>query len=108
MKQVSPQEFMEALTAHKGDGRVAFIDVRQPDEYDQGHIAGVRNIPIETLTKYTNELSAMDTIFIHCLHGIRGTRAMELLSAEGVTGVLANLKGGLTAWQRTGYPVVKV
>ncbi len=81
------------------------VDVRQPDEYNQGFIAGAVNIPLRELAKNLSALPGMDKeIVVVCNTGHRGAIGMAILR---MLGYKANtLDGGMQAWQAARLPVV--
>ena len=78
------------------------IDVRSPDEYALGHIAGAVNVPIETLPLAAVRLPD-GPVIATCSMGGRCGRAAELLDLTGRTAFSIN--GGTKAWQAAGYPI---
>lgn len=74
------------------------LDVRTPQEYQEGHIPGSVNIPLQTLSRAANIISAKDTpIFVHCLSGSRSRQAAAQLNRMGYLNV-ENI-GGISAWR---------
>ena len=81
------------------------LDVRQPDEYRAGHIAGSTLIPLGELTARIGELPQDREILCVCRSGSRSGSAVRLLSSKGYKAV--NLSGGIFAWQHAGLPIKK-
>jgi rhodanese-related sulfurtransferase len=81
------------------------IDVRQPDEFRQGHIAGAKLIPLGELYKHIKELSKGREIVCVCASGNRSRSAAKILAKDGFTAF--DLQGGMTAWRRAKLPVQK-
>lgn len=79
------------------------LDVRQPEEYQSGHIAGAKLIPLEQLTSRLNDLPRDREIVCVCRSGSRSGAATRQLQAAGYT--CYNLSGGMIAWQRAGLAV---
>lgn len=79
------------------------IDVRSPEEYAGGHIAGARNVPIDLLPNGLDGV-ADGPVITTCSMGGRGGRAAQLLDAAGYTAF--TIDGGTKAWQAAGLPVV--
>jgi rhodanese-related sulfurtransferase len=79
------------------------IDVRTPDEYATGHIAGAINVPINTLPTGADALPD-GPVITACGSGGRGGRAADLLDLAGRTAF--TIDGGTKAWQAAGLPVV--
>jgi len=83
------------------------VDVRSPERYQTGHIAGARNVPFDRLTDEADKRlgQAKDRpILAYCDNGMSGARATSLLRKLGFTKVF-NLRGGLDAWRRESYPL---
>ena len=81
------------------------IDVRQPDEYHQGHIAGAKLIPLRELRKRMKELPQGREIVCVCASGNRSGAAAKVLAKEGFT--VFDMQGGMHAWRRMKFPVQK-
>jgi rhodanese-related sulfurtransferase len=81
------------------------LDVRQPEEYKQGHIPGAKLIPLGDLGKRIKELPSNREIICICRSGNRSRSATEQLNAAGYKA--SNLKGGMISWSRHGLPVKK-
>lgn len=79
------------------------LDVRQPDEYSAGHIAGATLIPLGELNARLNKLPKDREIICVCRSGNRSSTATRQLTAAGYNAV--NLRGGMNAWQHAGLPV---
>ncbi len=83
------------------------IDVREPDEYVQGHAPGSTLIPLGQLEKRLSEISAYKDkpITLICRSGNRSASALKVLEKAGFTGAV-NVLGGMNAWARAGLPVL--
>ena len=67
------------------------IDVREPQEYASGHVAGAINLPPSKLMSNLAELSsiAKDTeIILYCRSGSRSNVAMQILKTKGYTNLI--------------------
>ena len=73
------------------------IDVREPHEWEICHIEGARLLPLSELPSRLNEIDGHKEIVLHCHHGMRSMRALEMLRAAGFS-KLRNLMGGIDAW----------
>ncbi len=73
------------------------IDVRQPKEYDQGHIPGAKLIPLPQLQDRLQEIDADKPVYVYCAVGGRSRVAAQMLSSQGFADVV-NMKGGFKAW----------
>jgi len=81
------------------------LDVRDDEEYDQGHIAGARHLYVGYLRDKAEELELDPDVplVVACSIGHRSGLAVSILLAKGFKDV-RNLLGGMTAWQRLGLP----
>jgi rhodanese-related sulfurtransferase len=80
------------------------LDVREPDEYRQGHVAGSTLIPLNQLSLRIDELPRERPIVAICRSGNRSGVAAGLLMRAGFQDV-ANVTGGIIRWQQQGLPV---
>jgi rhodanese-related sulfurtransferase len=82
----------------------ALIDVREPDEYEAGHVPGAQHIPLGTVVDRLDEVPQVDgQIYVICAKGGRSHRAAEFYRSKGIDAV--NVAGGTTAWIEAGEPV---
>ena len=89
---------MERLKDYYAQESAILIDVRQPDEYEKGHIPGARSIPLQKLRDFSLEVTDMDTpIYVYCLSGARSARAVRALQGVGFTAVTD--LGGISNYQ---------
>ncbi len=79
------------------------VDVREPIEWDGGHIAGAVHVPLrEVPARIAAELTAHDApVLVYCQSGARSSRVAEFLVAQGHTNV-ANLNARLGDWRAAG------
>ena len=62
------------------------VDVRTPEEYAGGHVAGSRNLPLQMITQVEDEIPEKDTpVFVYCQSGARSRRAAAFLEKIGYT-----------------------
>jgi len=94
------------LKARMEAGDIVLVDVRQPSEYEAGHVPGARLIPLGELSGRLDELSAEKSGPVHliCKSGGRSARAQRSLVAAGFAEAI-NVRGGTSAWIAAGYPV---
>jgi molybdopterin/thiamine biosynthesis adenylyltransferase/rhodanese-related sulfurtransferase len=93
--EVTVQEMRQALKDPSMGIKV--IDVREPDEYEIAHIAGVPLIPLGNLPQRFTELDPNQTIYVHCKSGIRSLKAVGFLKEQGFK-YAKSVKGGISAW----------
>lgn len=102
---LNPQAFAESA---KSDSLAILLDVRQPDEYANGHIEGAVNIDWlnkEIFKEETEKLDRRYTYYIYCRSGRRSNAAAKQLQANGFK--VIDMNGGILRWQEQGMPVVK-
>jgi len=104
IRNVDAQEAQKLVT----DKSVVVLDIRTPQEFNQGRIAGAKNIDflapdfeqrIETLDKSKAYL-------VHCASGGRSTHSLAVFKKHSFQSVY-HLDGGIKAWQKAGLPVEK-
>lgn len=99
------------LTASDAKARIddqqplLILDVRQPDEFRAGHIAGAKLIPLNELQDRIAELPKDKEILCVCRSGSRSGAAVSQLNSSGYKAL--NLRGGMMGWQMAGYSVKK-
>lgn len=76
---------------------LTFLDVRQPKEYEQGHIPGTKLIPLPDLTERLDEIDPKKTTVVYCAVGGRSRVAAQILAGKGFEDVYS-LSGGIKAW----------
>jgi len=84
-------------------GGVDLIDVREPHEWQTGHLPGARLVPLGTLGENLHGLKS-PVLFV-CAKGGRSAQAAELAAKAGVAEVYS-LDGGTLGWRAEGKPVV--
>ena len=98
---VGVSELRRRLTA---DPRPFLLDVREPWEYLQGHVAEATLIPLGELERRVNEVPRDQPVLVICHSGQRSLAAAGFLLHLGYRDV-ANVDGGTGAWIERGYPV---
>ncbi len=121
IRQVTPAEAARQLQAEPS---ALYLDVRTPEEFDAGHPAGARNVPVmlfdpatrrprpnaDFLPVVQRHLAPGATLLVGCQSGMRSQRACELLAEAGYTD-LANVRGGFggsedtPGWKDSGLAV---
>lgn len=76
------------------------LDVRQPDETDQGIIPGAILIPLNELEENIKQFNKEDHIVVYCRSGRRSKSAQEKFSANNFINV-SNLLGGILEWDKS-------
>lgn len=99
--QLSVHELHDRLAGDRHG--LAVLDVRQPAEWAEGHIAGATFITGGELPGRLDDVPEASTVAVVCGSGYRSSVAASLLAAAGHAAV--NVLGGMTAWTNAGYPV---
>jgi molybdopterin/thiamine biosynthesis adenylyltransferase/rhodanese-related sulfurtransferase len=88
-----------------GEGEAAAVDVRERDEWEEGHIPGAVHIPRGSLEgRIENAVpDRSQPIVVYCAGGSRSAFAARTLEELGYENV-ASLAGGFTDWKRNGFP----
>jgi rhodanese-related sulfurtransferase len=82
------------------------LDVREPWEYQEGHVPGAQLIPLGELEQRVNEVPRDRSVLAICHSGQRSLAAAGYLVQLGYPSV-SNVDGGTAAWIERGYPVDK-
>ncbi|WP_425395774.1 rhodanese-like domain-containing protein [Aeoliella sp.] len=102
-RTISPSEFKDVVSA----GNFKLVDVRTPAEFQDTHVRGAVNVPLDRLSADAVPQPAEgQTLYIICQKGGRGSKACDQLSAAGLENVV-NVEGGTTACEQAGVPVVR-
>ncbi len=100
---LTPVDSMDAVQAKKyidehEQGSYTLLDVRQPKEYEAGHIPGARLIPLPELNDRFAEIDPEKPAIVYCAIGGRSRVAAQMLAGKNFSSVY-NLSGGFKAWQ---------
>lgn len=94
-----------ALSTRLGAGEpIQLIDVRTPEEFAEGHLAGAINIPLDSFDPAALPETEGAERVLYCRSARRsGVAAERLAQATGST--VVHLDGGILAWEGAGLPV---
>ena len=81
------------------------VDVRRPAEWQAGHIAQARNLPLNELAARAAELDRGKPVTAICAGGYRSSIATSGLEQHGLTHI-TNVVGGMTAWNNARFEAV--
>ncbi len=103
LAQISPAEAAQELET----GDVALIDTREPHEYEEAHIDGGRLVPPALLRDEIESVlpDRRQRVVLYCRSGNRSGKAAQQMAELGYEN-LANVEGGILAWQEEGLPVI--
>ena len=99
--EISPTE----AAARARSGEAVIVDVREKDEWEQGHIPGAMHLSRGVLELEIEEKvpDPNAVIILHCGGGGRSSLAAESLQKMGYTNV-RSMAGGFKAWKAAGLP----
>jgi rhodanese-related sulfurtransferase len=98
-RDLEPERVAELLKS--GDAQL--IDVREPYEWEAGHIAGAQHIELEHLASQSEQVDKDKPVVFHCRLGRRSAMATEAFAASGWDAY--NMAGGIQAWADKGLPL---
>jgi rhodanese-related sulfurtransferase len=105
--EVVPQISVHDLaTMREEQPDLVVIDVREPFEWDEGHIEGALHVPMSEALARKDLVPAGRPKAVVCAGGLRSSTVISALSRAGLTNWY-NVIGGMTAWQKGGYSTVK-
>ena len=103
--KLAPDAYQAALQATQN---VQLVDVRTPDEYRSGYIAGAVNINFNS-ADFAQQMARLDKekpLMVYCAVGGRSGKAAAKLTQMGFKNV-TDLEGGMNAWKAANKPVIK-
>jgi rhodanese-related sulfurtransferase len=80
-----------------------FLDVREPEEWNEYHIPNTTLIPLGELSARVNELPQDQPIVVVCRSGNRSQEGRDILLDAGFEDVVS-MEGGVSTWRSLGYP----
>ena len=101
---LAPSVDVDTAYALQDHPDVFLLDVREPDEYDAGHIPGITLIPMGEVADRLSEIPTDREVIVTCRTGNRSAQVVDFLRQQGFTNV-HNMEGGIVAWEEAGYPV---
>lgn len=101
---INPQQAEEKMQ----DENVVVLDVRTPEEFNQGHIKGAVHID-HYADDFQQQIDALDretTYVVYCRSGGRSGRSVDMMQKMNFAKVY-NLDGGIIAWKKEDKPLTK-
>ena len=98
----------EKLQFGRCSEKFLLIDVREDNEWAEGHVPGAIHIGRGVLEKGIEEkaVDGKTPIVLYCHSGARSALAADTLQKMGYTNV-ASMAGGTSAWREKGFPLEK-
>jgi len=101
IQDVEPVELHQILETCVDGDCPEIVDVREPWEYQQGHVPGALLIPLGQLSMRVSELNPERPVAVICATGNRSQSAAALLGQKGFK-TIYNVAGGTSAWKYKG------
>lgn len=92
------------LAALIGSGQALVVDVREPDEFADGHVPGAINQPLSSFDPAALPHRGDRKVVLNCLGGKRSGMALDQCATAQVA-IDTHLAGGFKAWADAGLPV---
>jgi hydroxyacylglutathione hydrolase/adenylyltransferase/sulfurtransferase len=96
---VSPEWVSERREA----GDIQLIDVREPYEWDAGHLAGARHIELQRVAAEAASIDRDTPVVFYCKVGSRSSMAANAFRQAGYDA--HSMDGGIDAWAASGLPL---
>jgi rhodanese-related sulfurtransferase len=95
---ISPERVAELLAS---DADVKIVDVREPEEFEAGHIPGSVNVPLPDLSTEIDRIDPAERIVTVCPRGEASVQAARLIRAFGGLDepTIESMAGGMDAWE---------
>ena len=103
INEIDPEELNKLI---KAGADLEIIDVRDKSEYEQCNLGGIL-IPLSEIENKWETINKDKQIVVHCHHGGRSKKAIQLLNELGAFKTIYNLKGGIHAWAKEIDPLMK-
>lgn len=100
-RNISARDARALLDSNKN---IYLLDVRTPQEYSQGRLAGSVLIPIGEFGRRVGEVPKNRVIVVYCAVGSRSKPVAGFLAQEGYKEVY-NMTDGIVGWYRNGFPI---
>jgi len=95
---------VEELKSLMADRQALLVDVREPSEYQSGHIPSAINIPLRTISRNLSKIPSNRPVILYCSTGYRssmGVMTLHLLNYDNVQGFPPSLSG----WKQAGEAI---
>jgi rhodanese-related sulfurtransferase len=108
IKTLEPKPAFEFIKKNRRNTNFVVLDIRTPQEFQDGHIEGAINIDYRSAT-FNADLDRLDkakTYFVYCRIGRRSAEAIGIMIQKGFTNIYRT-PGDIIAWTAAGLPLVK-
>ena len=105
MKSISVHELRVHIEENQESKDILYLDVRTPLEFRSENVDSFKNIPLDKLDDYLEELKKFNTVILSCASGNRSLKACKQLK-DHIDNII-NVEGGITAWKNANLPINK-
>ncbi|MFN8671065.1 MAG: rhodanese-like domain-containing protein [Candidatus Sericytochromatia bacterium] len=102
VKQIDVEEVYEIFNKKNDD--YVLIDIREPDEWEQGTIPNIKKISMGELPNHFSEMDKNKKYIMVCRSGARSNRMSAFMLEQGFSDV-SNFQGGMLSWYDEDYPL---
>lgn len=96
----------DVLAKVEAEEDIQIIDLRKPEDFAQGHVAGAINIPFGKLGQNLDKINVSQPVIVYCYSGQTGGQAAAVLKVLGYQ--VHSMKGGYNfGWTAENLPVLK-
>lgn len=98
--EISQDDF----AAVRADDKATVIDVREPFEFEAGHVPGADLIPMQSVPQHVDRLPTDKPVYVICASGNRSLTAARFLRQSGIEAY--SVAGGTSAWANAGREIL--
>lgn len=108
IKTIEPKPAFEYIKKNRRNPNFVVLDIRTPQEFQDGHIEGAINIDYRSPTFGANldRLEKTKTYFVYCRIGRRTADAIRIMTQKGFKNIYKT-SGDIVAWRAAGLPLVR-
>lgn len=106
IEEITVKELAALTATATSEGGVALVDVREDDEWLDGHVPWAKHVPLGGVPDHLDAFgadAAHEPTYVICRSGGRSLRACEFAVAHGKN--VVNVTGGMLAWVDAGHAV---
>lgn len=100
LREVGVEQLANAVSGRD----LTVVDVREPMEWETGHVPGAILVSIGNVRKRLSTIPRHPPVAVICESGVRSSTAASILQAAGFPGV-ANVSAGTSGYRRAGFPL---
>jgi len=93
------------LKSRENGAPCTIIDVREVEEYLQGHVPGAQLVVLDTVPSHSEAFAKDGEVYVICRSGMRSSQAIKFLEQQHKYDNLINVTGGTMAWMKENYPI---